>query len=98
MSSSMATEGAPLPLKPPAAAPSSGQAVSSFPRLPPVSKAPESTAAGATVAAAACLRGQATAGHLGPSGAAPRVRVGSLVLHRHFPDAGMAPNDRSREL
>ena len=67
-------------------------------RRPPASEAPESTAAGVTVAAAACLCGQATAGHLGPSGAAPRVRIGSLVLHRHFPDAGMAPNDQSRKL
>ena len=67
-------------------------------RHPPASEAPESTAAGATVAAAACLRGLATAGHLGPSRAAPCVRVGSLVLHRHFPDAGMAPNDQSRKL
>ena len=55
-----------LLLKPPAATPSSGQAASAFPRLPPLSKTPGSTAAGATAAAATCLRGQATTGCLGP--------------------------------
>ena len=83
--------------EPRASAPSPSPAVHVEPlsHLPP---SPVLLVLGAADVAAASCRGRTATSYLRPSRVALWVRAGPLVLHRHFPDAGMAPNGRSREL